>query len=176
MRAALNAVYRTSGVLAGIFLVLIAVMSLIQIVGRLLGLAAHSYDEFAGYCMAASSFLGLAWTLRCNEHIRMTIVLAMTKGGMRRALEILCLALATFMIGYFAWASVQMVWTSYTLNDVSQGLVPVKLWIPQFGMALGLVILLAAFIDDLLVMLSGGTPSFELAEAAKTDHGPRFER
>ena len=176
MRAALNAVYRTSGVLAGIFLVLIAVMSLIQIVGRLLGLAAHSYDEFAGYCMAASSFLGLAWTLRCNEQIRMTIVLAMTKGGLRRGLEILCLALATFMIGYFAWASVQMVWISYTLNDVSQGLVPVRLWIPQFGMALGLVILLAAFVDDLLVMLSGGTPSFEVAEAVKTDHGPRFER
>ena len=176
MRAALNAVYRGSGVLAGVFLVAIGVMSLTQIVGRLLGFAAHSFDEFAGYCMAASSFLGLAWTLRCNEQIRMTIILAMTKGGLRRALEIACLAAATFMIGYFAWASAKMVWLSYTLNDVSQGLVPVELWIPQSGMALGLVILLVAFADDLLLVLAGKTPSYEVAEAAKGDGAPRFER
>jgi TRAP-type C4-dicarboxylate transport system permease small subunit len=176
MRAALNLLYRGSGILAGGFLVLIGVMSLIQIVSRLLGFAAHSYDEFAGYCMAASSFLGLAWTLRCNEQIRMTIILAMAKGGVRRALEILCLALATFMVGYFAWASAEMVWTSYSLNDVSQGLVPIKLWIPQSGMALGLAILLLAFADDLLVVLGGGTPSYEAAEAAKPDNSPGFER
>ncbi|MSP95752.1 MAG: TRAP transporter small permease [Betaproteobacteria bacterium] len=176
MRAALNAVYRGSGVLAGFFLVAIGVMSLIQVVSRQLGFAAHSYDEFAGYCMAASSFLGLAWTLRCNEQIRMTIILSMAKGGPRRALEIVCLALAIFMVGYFAWASVAMVWTSYSLNDVSQGLVPITLWIPQSGMALGLVILLLAFVDDLLVVLTGGTPSYQAAETADADNNPRFER
>jgi TRAP-type C4-dicarboxylate transport system permease small subunit len=176
MRAALDWVYRGSGVLAGCFLVLIGVMSLIQIVSRMLGFAAHSYDEFAGYCMAASSFLGLAWTLRCNEQIRMTIILSMAKGGRRHALEVLCLGLATFMVGYFAWASAEMVWTSYSLNDVSQGLVPIKLWIPQSGMALGLVILLLAFADDLLVVLAGGTTSYQAAEAAKSDASPGFER
>ncbi len=30
-----------------------------------------------------------------------------------------------------------MAWTSYTLNDVSQGLVPIRLWIPQSAMASG---------------------------------------
>jgi len=50
MRAALNAIYKGSGLLAGFFLVAIAVMSLIQICGRLLNFAAYSYDEFAGYC------------------------------------------------------------------------------------------------------------------------------
>ena len=177
MRAALNAIYKGSGILAGAFLVAIGVMSLIPVVGRLLGYAAHSFDEFAGYCMAASSFLGLAWTLRCNEQIRMTLVLAMTKGGLRKGLEILCLATATFLSGFFAWATVQMAWLSYTLNDVSQGLVPVKLWIPQAGMALGLVILVIAFADDLIVILSGGTPSYQVAEAAGgSEGGAVFER
>ena len=179
MRAALNAIYKGSGLLAGFFLVAIAVLSLTQIVGRLLGYATHSYDEFAGYCMAASSFLGLAWTLRCNEQIRMTLVIGGMKGGPRRAMEVLCLALAAAVTGYFAWSSLQMVWTSYTLHDVSQGLVPITLWIPQSGMALGLAILLLAFVDDLLVVLSGGTPSYELAEAAKTAaeaNSPVFER
>jgi TRAP-type C4-dicarboxylate transport system permease small subunit len=153
-------------------------MSLVQICGRLLGIAASSFDEFAGYCMAASSFLGLAWTLRCNEHIRMTLVVNAFKGQTRRALEFVCLVVAVAITGYFAWASVSMVWTSYTLNDVSQGLVPIKLWIPQSGMALGLVILLIAFADDLVVLLGGGTPSYERAAAstAAEQAGPAFER
>ncbi len=177
LRAALNRLYHGSGVLAGCFLVAIGVMSLIQVVSRLLGFAAHSYDEFAGYCMAASSFLGLAWTLRCNEQIRMTIILSMAKGGLRHGLEIACLTAACLMVGYFAWASAEMVWTSFSLNDVSQGLVPIKLWIPQSGMALGLVILLIAFLDDLLVTVLGRTPSYQAAEAANTDAGtPGFER
>jgi len=177
VRSALNAIYKGSGLLAGFFLVAIAVLSLIQIVGRLLGIAASSYDEFAGYCMAASSFLGLAWTLRSNEHIRMTLAISRARGGLRRALEVLCLAIAIAITGYFSWSSVAMVWTSYTLNDVSQGLVPIKLWIPQSGMALGLTILLLAFIDDLLVTLLGGTASYEIVEAANSEvNAPVFER
>jgi TRAP-type C4-dicarboxylate transport system permease small subunit len=177
MRVALNAIYKGSGLLAGFFLVAIAVLSLIQIAGRLLGIAASSYDEFAGYCMAASSFLGLAWTLRSNEHIRMTLAIGRAKGGLRRALEGCCLAVAVAMAAYFCWATVAMVWTSYKLHDVSQGLVPITLWIPQSGMALGLAILVLAFVDDLLVILSGGTASYEVAETAKTGAAaPAFER
>ena len=177
MRAALNAIYKGSGLLAGFFLVAIGLMSLIQIGGRLLDFAAYSYDEFAGYCMAASSFLGLAWTLRCNETIRMTLVVNHAKGGLRRALEILCLAIAVAMTGFFAWSTVSMVWVSYTLNDVSQGLMPIKLWIPQSGMAFGLVILLIAFVDDLLVALAGGSPSYErAADSDAASKMPAFER
>ena len=170
--------YKGSGLLAGFFLVAIAVMSLIQICGRLLNIAASSYDEYAGYCMAASSFLGLAWTLRCNEQIRMTLALNATKGGVRRALEIFCLAVAVAMTGFFAWSAVAMTWTSYVLNDVSQGLVPITLWIPQSGMAIGLAILLIAFLDDLVVVLAGGAASYETAagKAAAERQVPSFER
>jgi TRAP-type C4-dicarboxylate transport system permease small subunit len=160
MRAALNAVYIGSGLLAGFFLVAIAAMSLTQIGGRLLGLPAHSYDEFAGYCMAASSFLGLAWTLRCNEHIRVSLLIGRIKGARRRAMEIVCLALAAGVIGFFAWSSAAMVWTSYVLDDVSQGLVPVKLWIPQSAMALGLMVLVLALVDDLVTEVSGALASY----------------
>ena len=176
MRRVLEGIYRGSGGLAGFFLVWIALLSLTQIFGRLLGFAAHSFDEFAGYCMAAASFLGLAWTFRCNEHIRVTLALARTRGGARRAMEIGCLLIATALVGYFAWSSVAMVWLSYTLNDVSQGLVPVKLWIPQSGVALGLAILLLALLDDLLVLIAGGTASYKVAGAASAPESPAFER
>lgn len=176
MRGALNIVYKTSGLLAGFFLVAIAVLSLIQIASRLAGIAAHSFDEFAGYCMAASSFLGLAYTLRANEHIRMTLVLHHTHGRLRRAMELAALAASACIVGFFAWWSGDMVRTSYELNDFSQGLVPVKLWIPQSGMALGLAILLLAMLDDLVLAARGRMTSFDSADKAKTADQPAFER
>ena len=75
MRAALELLYKTSGLAAGFFLVAIAVLTAAQILGRVLGMPAYSFDDFAGFSMCASSFLGLAYTLRANEHIRMTLVL-----------------------------------------------------------------------------------------------------
>ena len=167
MRKLLDWFYSGSGVLAGVFLILIAALSLAQICGRLLGFAAYSFDDFAGFCMAASSFLGLAHTYRRNEHIRVALVVDRFSGGTRRVLEILCLAASTFLIGFFAWYAVDMVLTSYEINDVSQGLVPVPLWLPQGGMALGLAIMTIALLDDLIVVLKRGTPSYLVAEQTK---------
>jgi TRAP-type C4-dicarboxylate transport system permease small subunit len=167
MRKTLEWIYAGSGILAGAFLVLIAALSLAQICGRLLGFAAYSFDDFAGYCMAASSFLGLAHTYRRNEHIRVALVVDRFSGGTRRAMETLCLAASAFLIGFFAWYAADMVWTSYEINDVSQGLVSVPLWLPQGGMALGLAIMAIALLDDLIAVLARGTPSYLVAEQSK---------
>lgn len=167
MRRFLDWLYLGSGVLAGIFLILIAALSLAQICGRVLGFDAYSFDDFAGFCMAASSFLGLAHTYRRNEHIRVTILVDRVGGGPRRVLEALCLMASTFLVGYFAWYATDMVITSYQINDVSQGLVAVPLWIPQSGMALGLAIMTIAMLDDLVVLYKRGTPSYLVAEQSK---------
>jgi len=167
MRKSLDWLYTGSGVLAGVFLVLIGALSLAQISGRVLGFDAYSFDDFAGFCMAASSFLGLAHTYRRNEHIRVALVIDRFEGDTRRLLEILCLAASTFLIGYFAWWAIDMVLTSYEIHDVSQGLVAVPLWLPQGGMALGLVIMTIALTEDLITVLVRGTPSYIVAEQSK---------
>jgi TRAP-type C4-dicarboxylate transport system permease small subunit len=172
LRAALDWLYRGAGVAAGVFLVGIAAMTLAQIGGRLLGFAARSYDDFAGFAMAASFFLGLAWTMRCGEHIRVTLLLHNLKGRKRHTMEIIALAVSLFLCAYFAWYAVDMTWTSYQLNDVSQGLVAVPLWIPQSAMAFGLVVLAIALVDDLILALGGAAPSYEVAEAARASQAP----
>ena len=167
MRRFLDGLYTGSGILAGIFLILIAGLSLAQISGRLLGFDAYSFDDFAGFCMAASSFLGLAHTYRRNEHIRVAMLVDRLSGGKRLVLEALCLAASGFLVGFFAWYAADMVVTSYQINDVSQGLVAVPLWLPQSGMALGLSIMTLALLDDLVVVLRRGTPSYLVAERTK---------
>ena len=168
MRKSLEMLYAGSGVLAGIFLILIAALSLAQIGGRVLGFDAYSFDDFAGFCMAASSFLGLAHTYRRNEQIRVAILVDRMHGKPRKVMEALCLAASTYLIGYFAWYATDMVITSYQINDVSQGLVAVPLWIPQGGMAIGLIVMTIALFDDLLTLLARGTPSYILAAQEKS--------
>jgi len=176
MRAALELLYKTSGLAAGFFLVAIGALTAAQILGRLAGFAAYSFDDFAGFSMAASSFLGLAYTLRASEHIRMTLVLHHTRPPLRRALEVVCLVVATSLVGLFAGFTCDMTLTSYQLGDVSQGLVPVPLWIPQSGMALGLVVLAIAFVDDLVAALRGRPTSYADSEARRAAETPTFER
>ena len=176
MRGALDLLYKGSGFLAGFFLVAIAVLSAAQIAARELGFAAYSYDDFAGFCLAASSFLGLAYTFRENEHIRMTLLLHHARGATRRALELVSLAVAAFLVGYFGWYACDMTVVSYRLNDVSQGLVAVPLWIPQTGMTLGLVTLFVAMTDDLVAALRGRTISYDAARSRKIEAMPGFER
>lgn len=176
MRRALDLLYNLSGFLAGLFLVGVAALTFLRIVGRLLGFPAESYDDFAGYSMAASSFLGLAWTLRSGGHIRVDLLLRRLKGSYRWVMEGACLVTSCFLTMYFAWHAVDMALTSYQLSEVSQGLVPVPLWIPQSGMALGLVVLAIAFADDLIVLLSGGNPSYETGESVEQGSSPLIER
>ncbi|EKV31811.1 TRAP dicarboxylate transporter, DctQ subunit [Caenispirillum salinarum AK4] len=181
MRKALDTLYAGSGALAALFLVFICVIVLLQvganaigkvaewITGTPLGLVVPSYADFTGYFLAASSFLALAYTLRHGGHIRVSLLI---QGAGRRArwvVELWCLSLGAIAAGYFAWWAINLVMESLEYGDVSAGMVPVPLWIPQSGMALGLVILCIAMVDDLVRTLRGGMPSYEHASADLAD-------
>jgi TRAP-type C4-dicarboxylate transport system permease small subunit len=55
---------------------------------------------------------------------------------------------------------------SLEFHDVSSGIVPVPLWLPQSVMALGLSVLTLAFADELWQLLRGRPTSYAEAEAA----------
>ncbi len=167
MRRLLNAIYEGAGFLAGVFLILIGVLSIAQVAGRLLGIAAYSFDDFAGFAMAASSFLALAHTFRRNEHIRVSLFIERLTGRARAFTEIVITALALFLVGYFTWYSADMTIMSYQLHDMSTGLVALPLWIPQTGMTLGLLVLFIALVDDLVTALAGHVPSYLEAERTR---------
>lgn len=164
MARILDQVYRAAGVLGAVFLLLIAVLVLAQVLGRLAGQLVPSADEFAGYCLSASSFLALAYTLRNNAHIRVTLFLRRLSPHVRRGFEIWCLLVATALVGYFAFFTVRMVWESYQFAERTMGLVPVMLWIPQTGMAIGVVLLAIAFLEELIRVFAGQPPRYQVAE------------
>ena len=160
MRRKLFLLYRGCGVLAALFLVSIGVLLVAQIVGRLFGVLVPSANELAGFSMGAATFLALADTLGSGGHIRVSLLIQRLKGKAQRAVELWCLAVGALLIGYFTVYTVVMVWESYDFGDVSPGLVPVPLWIPQLGMAVGLLVMCIAFIEELVHVWRGGVPIY----------------
>ncbi len=164
MRRALDRLYKVSGALSAFFLMMIGVTIVGQILGRFVNVAFDA-TEISGFCMAASMFLGLAYTFRSGAHIRVSLLITRLGMGGRRWVEILCCALAGGGCLYFAWNAWEIVLESKEFGDTSPGLMAVPFWIPQIGMATGISILAVAFLDEMVEVLMGKQPDFTDAEA-----------
>ena len=155
VRRFLDWLYDAAGYLAAFFMVGILLMVLASVVGRMVGFNLRGSDAYAGYCMAAASFLALAHTLKRGEHIRVGLLLERFGGRLRRPLELWSHAAGSFFCAVLAFYSVRLVWQSRAFNDISQGSDATPLWIPQIAMAVGAIILLMAMVDDLVLVVRG---------------------
>lgn len=169
MRVFLDRLYLAAGILAGCFLVILFVLMMLLSAGRPLGLNIPTGDDFASWTMAAVSFLGLAHTFRHGEMIRVGLLIDRLEGRKKRIAELLALAIGTFCVGFFAYYAVSMTYDSWRFSDMSQGIIAYPLWIPQLGYSGGLVILLIAFIDELIHVLPGNHPRYEKPKPASAE-------
>ena len=165
MRKALDTLYDTSAWIAALFMIALLVMVLLSILGRQLGFHVRGTDAYAGYAMAGAGFLALAHTLKRGEHIRVTLLLQALKPSMKRRLEIFALASAVLLSGLLAWFSASLSWQSYSIHDISTGNDATPLWIPQLAMAMGTLILLIAFVDELVAEIRGTRVSMSTEES-----------
>lgn len=166
IRKGLAAIYTASGALAVVFLVMIALLTLAQVFTRPFGVVVPSADDFAGFCMAGSVFLGLTYTLRIGGHIRVRTLLSHVGRGSRRGLEILCAIASVLIIGALTWYSADMILTTRRIGEFTLGLIPVPKWIPMMLMFFGLLVFLTALLDDLVQLLRGASPTYVVREEA----------
>lgn len=176
MRRILDGLYRLSLWLAAICLAVIAVMVGLQLAGRLVdgamrlvgltpyGFVILSLAEIAANLLAAASFLALAATLRAGAHIRITMLLSLLREGLRRWVEACALAAATIFSAYITWSIGRFAYFSFVFHEISPGVIPVPLAIPQAAMAVGTLILTIALLDELITVLAGRRPSFRSTE------------
>ncbi len=188
MRTFLDRLYLFSGVASAICLVLICLIVVAQVslrfadnivyllTGDRYGLMVPSAAEFSGFFLAAASFLALAYTLRHGAHIRVNLFIRNVRGRARDLIEIFCLTVAAGISIFFAWNTFLMVVDSWQFHEVSFGIVPVPLWIPQSAMLAGLVILSVALLDDLAAVLRGRPPSYRVHEEAEASLAEEIER
>lgn len=167
MRKALDFLYGAFLFAAAAALAALLAIVLAQIAGRLVGVLVPSAVEIGGFLMAGSSFLALAHVLRNGGHIRVTLLLGRLDGLARRALEAACAGLAAALAIFFAWNCLDMTIETWALGEVSAGLVPVPMWIPQAVMCLGVWALAIALVDALVTLLAGRNPPY-LGQDAST--------
>ena len=156
MRSVLDRFYTLLGGLAALFILATLVIEVAAILGRQVGYSMAGVDAYAGYTLAAGSFLAMAHALRKGDHIRVTLILQRLKGRPRYLMEVLCLVVATLLSSYFAWFAGKLVWGSWVFHDVSQNVDATPLWIPQLSMAIGLTGLAIAFAEQLVVTVRSG--------------------
>ncbi len=155
MRKALDTLYNSAAALAAFFMVALLIMVLLSIAGRQFNFHVPGTDAYAGYLMAGSGFLALAHTLKRGEHIRVTLLLSALKGGWKKGLEIWGFGFASALSAMFAYYCCRLAWQSRTFHDISTASDATPLWIPQIAMAVGAVILAIAFLDELMLEISG---------------------
>lgn len=115
-----------------------------------------SYADFAGFMLAAATFLAMPYTFRSGAHIRVLLVTSRLPERVQNGVELIVLAVAAGLIGFALWYVVALVLESVHFGDLSPGIIPVPLWIPQTAMAIGLALLLVAVIDSFIETLRRG--------------------
>jgi TRAP-type C4-dicarboxylate transport system permease small subunit len=165
VRKTLDIFYTATGVIAALATVLIAVVVFVQVGGRMLGLGIRGADDVVAWLTASASLAGIGYAFTQKAHVKVELLLDRMQGRARHLVLLLSTSLSLVITAYAAYACVLMVYESYTLGDVSQGDIPVKLWIPQLGVAIGAIALAVAVADALIAVALGQTRERETAKA-----------
>ncbi len=146
VRNFLDKLYLNAAYLASFFLVCILVIICIQMIARWTGFVVMGATAYAGYSMAASAFLAMAYTLHQDGHIRVRILLNKL-GKNKKWGERWCYGIGSVLAIYFFYYASRGAYFSYILNDISQQDDAWPMWIPQMVMVIGTLILAIAFLD-----------------------------
>jgi TRAP-type C4-dicarboxylate transport system permease small subunit len=160
MRSPFDPIYKLTSFLAVLALIAIAGIILADVTLRQFGGQVRSSDDFAGFALAATGFLGLAATYRRGEHIRVGLIVDRLTGARRKAMEFFALSCGIAATGWATWWIGRLVYDSWRFNELTMGLVPIHLWVPQSALLFGLAVLLLAMCEDFVRLTMGKTPSY----------------
>ena len=171
MRRFLDRLYLASGAVGAVFVLLICVLMIAQSVLREFGVRTGAVNDVVSWFCAAASFFAMAHAFKHGDFVRVNLLLEKLPAAPRRALEIICLAIGSVSVAYLAFWANKFTYDSWAFNEVAQGLLPIPIWIPQSSFALGSLLLLVALVDELIIVLRGGRPTYVVAVEERHAHG-----
>lgn len=171
VRRALDLLYTASGALAAICLAAICALMLAQAFGRGAGILIRGADDIVAWLTAACAFFALGHTFRKGELVRVGLWLDMLGARARWRMEVISLALTLAFVGYMAWAVTRFVYESWQFNEVAQGLIKIPIWVPQMSFVIGVIIFFVAVSDELVAVLAGRKPAYQVAEEERRAAG-----
>lgn len=160
LRRLLDGLFLGAGVLGADCVALICLLMVAQSLGRQFDVATGAITDVVAWLCAAAAFLTMAHAFKHGDFVRVTLLLEKLGPGARRVLELLSLGIATLATAYLAWWACRFTYESWAFNEVAQGLLPLPIWIPQSSFALGALLLVLAVVDEFVIVLRGGVPTF----------------
>lgn len=166
MRKFLDRLYLAGGALGAMFIALIAVLMIAQSILREFRVNTGAVNDVVAWFCAAAAFFAMAHAFKHGDFVRVTLVLEKVNPAVRRVMEIGSLFIGSVSVAYLAFWAGRFTYESWEFNDISQGLLPMPMWIPQLSFACGSLLLLVAVVDEFIIVLRGGVPTFvrEVAE------------
>ena len=165
MSRRLDSLYRGAAVLSAVAIGAICLLISAQVVlngltraGLPLPPAIPSYADFAGYLLAAATFLALPWTLRSGGHVRVGLVTARLPRRAAFAVEVVVLLLAAGFAVFATVFAAILAEESHRFGDVSTGIVAIPVWVAQVPMVLGLALLTTALLQSLVETVARRRP------------------
>jgi TRAP-type C4-dicarboxylate transport system permease small subunit len=159
-RRFLDRVFASACGLAAFCVFAIFVLMIAASVGRMLGWRVGGFNDVVAWLSAGAAFLSMAHAFKEGDFVRVTLLLEKLPPRLRRAFELLSLAIASVCTGYLAWWAAASAWDSYQFNDMAGGLVVIPLWIPQLSFVVGAALLWLAVVDELQRVARGFKPRY----------------
>lgn len=150
MTSSIGVLARLTSALASIVLVYVALHTLTEITLRtLFNVSTNVVVEFAGYGLAAMTYLALADAMRAGSLVRVNVLIDRLPDRARRALDAFCVLvtlLVTLFIVYYFWLDMRR---SFVREFYTESIIPLPAWLPPIALVVGL----ASFAIDLLLHL-----------------------
>ena len=159
-RRALDGLYALGGQLAAVCVLVIFVLMIGASIGRWLEWRVSWVNDVVAWLCAAAAFLGMAYSFRNGDFVRVTLLLEAVSPKTRRGLEVASLTIAAVAIGYLGYWAARFTWESWEFNDIAGNMVAIPIWIPQMSFVVGAWIFAIAVIDECVCVLRGGKPSY----------------
>lgn len=160
LRRVLDGLYATGGALAALCVLAILVLMIGASVGRVANWRVAWINDVTAWLCAAAAFLGMAYSFRNGDFVRVTLLLESVTPAVRRWLEVASLLVATVAIAYLGWWAARFTYDSWRFNDIAGNMVAIPIWIPQMSFVVGSAILVIAVVDECVGVLRGAKPSY----------------
>lgn len=124
------------------------------LVRNLLNGTLYITGEYTGYLMVSITFLGLAYTMKEKEHIRITVIHKFIKSCKKRLfIDIYAniVGLAMFLVVIIA--TTNLFWNSLVTESQSGQVSATYLAIPQFALPLGAVLITLQFVSEIIKLI-----------------------
>jgi len=139
---------------------------------RFLGFSTQATTELSGYALAFGMAWGLSHTLSMRAHVRIDVVVNLFPARIRQWLHLTSLGFLGLLTGYLFYGAWTLVEESMLFNATDISVIRTPLAIPQglwaFGIGVFFLLIVAMFVEVLLLILAGRTSDAEALLHSRT--------